>query len=249
MAYLVFYTLNRIYEGILSVLLSKNQQFKVLDLFCKAGGASYGMFWTLPKSIHITGVDNEIQNNYPFNFIKADYREIDLSRYNFIWASPPCQIHSKITPKNYKQFHIDLIPDVRNRLINSGIDYCIENVPGSTLKPTLKLHGGMFGEKIKKLRYFETSFFILNPGEMKSINFPLSIAGPDEKKYRLDWMTIDESRNAVPPIYSYYILSSYFEQKFCNRYSWLKDKKDCNINSPDEAKNLCNNEHRLNQKL
>ena len=35
----------------------KKPKFRILDLFCKASGASYGMFWVDPLNIDITGVD------------------------------------------------------------------------------------------------------------------------------------------------------------------------------------------------
>jgi DNA (cytosine-5)-methyltransferase 1 len=64
-----------------------NKKLKILDLFCKAGGASWGIYWVDPKNLEITGSDIETQPRYPFNFILSDFRNIKLDEYDFIWAS------------------------------------------------------------------------------------------------------------------------------------------------------------------
>lgn len=200
----------------------KTQKFKILDLFCKAGGASYGMFWIDPVNIEINGVDIEFQKNYPFKFIQADFRDVDLSNYDFIWASPPCQIHSRATKPEFKKNHIDLIPETRSFLNYYNKPFVIENVPSSTLNVNLKLYGEMFHLDFRKERWFETSFFILAPGN-KRIK-PLKIfSGNDRSRHvtnPLKWMNYKEFKNSVPPEYSYYILKSYLEsQSYFSRAS------------------------------
>ena len=65
---------------------------KLLDLYCKAGGASMGLH---QAGFEVVGVDIQEQPNYPFEFIKADVLELKpdwLKSRNFdaAWASPPC---------------------------------------------------------------------------------------------------------------------------------------------------------------
>jgi DNA (cytosine-5)-methyltransferase 1 len=193
------------------------QKFKIIDLFCKAGGASYGMFWVDPLHIEITGVDIDPQPRYPFKFIQSDFRDVDLSGYDFTWASPPCPFHSKATKPEFKKNHSDLIPQVRTKLIDSKIPFTIEGVPSSKSLPVnLKLRGEMFKIPYRKERWFETSFFILSPGQ-KRISPEFTLDGERYSKdckhlIGVDWMNYNEYKNAVPPEYSYYILKSYLEQ-------------------------------------
>ncbi len=143
---------------------------KILDLFCGVGGASYGYY--LAGCDDITGVDNNPYHaqDYPFHFMCADAIEFlkneDLSQFDFIHASPPCQRYSKSTAMFKKQGkeYPDLIPVVRELLKKSGKPYVIENVLNSPLRPDLYLRGDMFGLKTLKKRVFECSFFIMQPG-------------------------------------------------------------------------------------
>src|SRR5580658_6375512 len=68
----------------------------LLDLFCGAGGAAWGYHLA---GFTVVGVDNKRQPNYPFEFIQADVFDLmdhDLSDFDFIHASPPCQDHTQL---------------------------------------------------------------------------------------------------------------------------------------------------------
>ena len=138
---------------------------RALDLFCGGGGAALGLAWA---GFDVTGVDINFQKNYPFRFIMADalVLPVDLSDFDFIWASPPCQAYSvasKPQPDFEARNYPALIPDVRSLL--EGHPYtCVENVVGAPLKKCVILSGPSMGlPRIERRRIFETSFFMLFP--------------------------------------------------------------------------------------
>lgn len=129
---------------------------RLLDLFCKAGGAGYG-YWQ--AGFDVVGVDIEPQKRYPFTFIQADALEY-LARhggeYDAIHASPPCQAFSKMKnpDKAHRKAHPDLVDPVRELLMRTGRPYIIENVPGAPLLSPVTLCGSQFGLKVYRHRVF-----------------------------------------------------------------------------------------------
>ena len=196
----------------------------ILDLFCCAGGAAVGLNRAFPDA-KITGVDNKEQKNYPFNFVLADALEYDLSDYDFIWASPPCQAYSEATPITTKGNHPKLIHIIREKLIKSGKPYIIENVEGARrdLINPIMLCGTMFGLKVWRHRYFETSFDIILTPMCNHIGHPVTINPPanarkhqgkrdfekEKKAMKIDWMNKNEISQAIPPAYSEWLGNEY----------------------------------------
>lgn len=135
------------------------RKFRLLDLFCGAGGASVGYH---RAGFEVVGVDINPQPFYPFDFHQQDALNFPLSGFDAVHASPPCQVHSCLSHLAGSQ-HRDLIPQTRERLATSGKPYIIENVPGSPLIHPLKLCGTMFGLKapcgaqLRRHRLFEMS--------------------------------------------------------------------------------------------
>jgi DNA (cytosine-5)-methyltransferase 1 len=210
---------------------------RALDLFCGAGGASMGLH---RAGFDVTGVDIKPQPRYPFRFVQADALEppFDLTKFDFIWASPPCQAYSvaahmmRLGGKAYP----DLVVLVRRMLVESGVAYAIENVPGSPLIHPTKLRGTMFPElRVVRERWFETSWFMLQPmqvNEPRNLIFDhgyVSVAGHGTQGWAhkrglrwsadlmrkcmgIDWMNRNELSQAIPPAYSEFIGRAFLAQ-------------------------------------
>lgn len=214
---------------------------KLLDLYCKAGGCSAGY---TKAGFEVTGVDINPQPNYPFTFIQADALEIlrdaeFISQFDVIAASPPCQFHSKAKSlslaRNGGKYgdHLDLIPETRALLEETGKPYIIENVAGAPLINPVKLFGSQFKNLYtQRERWFETNMDLKEPeiakqkmktpaagngiGEDGSISICGSggVRGLNSKQIRLywgfalggiDWMTRDELAEAIPPAYTEFL--------------------------------------------
>jgi len=93
---------------------------------------------------------------------------LDLSNYDFVWASPPCQAHTSMKAMHNARRHVDLIPATRAKLAAWGGPYIIENVPGAPLHGAVTLCGTMFGlgidgAELRRHRLFESNVPFLTP--------------------------------------------------------------------------------------
>lgn len=203
---------------------------RCLDLFCCAGGATRGLQLA---GYHVTGVDIRPQPHYVGErFVQDDAmawlrgeRE-PLDSFDLVWASPPCQRYSVLTPTAYKAGHPDLLPVVLDLLRHQGVPYIAENVEGtqSMMRNPIVLCGSMFGLNIWRHRWFEignTDAFFLLPSCNHSFK-PVLISGrgmsiengrhvtESSKAVKMaaigiDWMTIKELDEAIPPAYSQFL--------------------------------------------
>lgn len=183
----------------------------LLDLFCGAGGASWGYHLA---GFDVTGIDNRPQPRYPLRFFQADALEYLFKygeEYDVIHASPPCQAYSRATLISRRPGHADLIAQVRAALVQTHAPFVIENVPGSPLQNFLVLHGSMFGLVLFRERWFEC-----NPPLYFSPAIPRTDYKPADLFHRpikatvsaalgIDWMTTREMRQAIPPAYTKWI--------------------------------------------
>jgi len=200
----------------------------IVDLFCKAGGASMGYHRAFPNA-RIVGVDIEPQPNYPFEFIQADALTFDLSGYDFIAASPPCQLFTVYRNNHRQTFKPveNLIPQTRERLQAAGVPYVIENVPKAPLIDPIRLCGTSFPSlEVRRHRLFECSFPVKPPpcdhGRLTERKYPGSTNRPNGRtvcnvgEYRvpvaqqriamdIDWMNLGELAEAIPPAYTEFI--------------------------------------------
>ena len=137
-----------------------------LDLFCGGGGTCLGL---QAAGFEVVGVDINSRHGhvYPGHFICGDILTLpmDLSQFDFIWASPPCQRFSYQLgnrPKIAEQ-HPDLIEPTRV-IVSVAPFWCIENVAKAPLKKTFSLTGPQVGlPKLWRRRIFEANFFLLEP--------------------------------------------------------------------------------------
>lgn len=217
--------------------------FRVLDLFCGAGGAAMGLHRAWPDA-EIIGVDIAPQKHFPFEFVQADAMAFPIDGADFVWASPPCQQHTPASNIRKAQGYTfpDFIAPLRERLIASGKPFTIENVPGAPLGYSIKLCGLMFGLPSLRHRYFETSFPCLAPphirhskgmclrgeaftvtghtgGARRDANghnggrYRLATAPQARKAMGIDWMTRIEIAQAVPPAYSEFVARQFRREK------------------------------------
>ena len=183
----------------------------------------------------VMGVDIKPQPHYPFIFIQADALAYPLEGYDAYWARPPCQAFSTIAKQNRvlcpsKYDHPDLIAPTRNRLIETGKPFIIENVQGAPLINPVRLCGSWFGLNLHRHRLFETNFGVLgtpcshywqkprfrslDKRRTKQLASVVGVHGhinySGERDLReaamgIDWMDSDELVEAIPPAYAEYL--------------------------------------------
>lgn len=142
------------------------KKYRLLDLFCGAGGAAVGYH---RAGFEVVGVDIKPQKHYPFKFHQADAMTYPLDGFDVIHASPPCQRYSQMRflskARNCGQYpvHPDLLDGVRKRLEADGKPFIIENVPQSPIRKDITLCGTMFGLKVYRHRHFESNIRLLQP--------------------------------------------------------------------------------------
>lgn len=211
------------------IFMRMTRKRKLLDLYCKAGGAAVGYACSSSKEFEIVGVDIAPQKNYPFQFIQSDAIEF-LEKYgkefDVIHASPPCQRNSTMTKGLWKDrlaSHPELIEPTRDILKSLGKPYVIENVPTAPLIDPVVLCGSMFGLKVRRHRLFESNFHIpqlecdhKSQGRVVAVyghsggsskRDGIKFGGVDTWKAAMGiyWMTGAELAEAIPPAYTEYI--------------------------------------------
>ena len=208
---------------------------RALDLFCCAGGATKGL---QRAGFHVTGVDIEPQPKYcGDNFIQANALTMNPAKirdaYDFIWASPPCQNYSSST-KTWKakgREYVDLIAATRALLVSTGKPFCIENVGGAPLIMPVMLCGPMFGLRVYRHRFFESSVLIYQPEHRPHTHRQVKMGRPPrdgefvqavghfsgvpEAREAMDipWMGQKELAQAIPPAYSEWIVKQIMVSK------------------------------------
>jgi hypothetical protein len=204
----------------------------LLDLFCGAGGCTKGY---QEAGFHVVGVDIDPQPNYCGDvFLQADAMRVlqlltrdgllrigdDMAGMQFraIHASPPCQAFADVTKWTGNQAdHPELVAPTRKLLLATGLPYVMENVRKAPLRACYMLCGSMFGLPIRRHRYFETNWAdptktwgSVPPCGHSPDDFSFDHGGKQlESVYRdamgCGWMTVEGSRQAIPPAYAKFI--------------------------------------------
>lgn len=185
----------------------------------------------------VVGVDIVPQPNYPHEFYQYDALNLpesfDLSTFDAIHASPPCQEFSDLKSLT-KNAYVNLIPEARALLLASGLPYIIENVERSPLIDPITLCGTMFPPlRVIRHRIFETNWPLEQPkhpppphprvfthdkrkkhyGKLDQNTSFIQVTGGGNSTIEnkrdamgIDWMHRREELNeAVPPAYTRYI--------------------------------------------
>lgn len=206
---------------------------RLLDLFCGAGGAAMG-YHLAGFDVVGVDINPQPNYPFEFHQMDVLELSVNWMwrEFDAIHASPPCQAFSKQTADRSK--HINLIPTTRMYLAATGRPYVIENVEGtlSHLINPIRLCGSSFGLDIRRHRYFEANWPIVGKPcdhawqtpRFRSLNIANVRAGKlasvvgvhghinypgeqdiREKAMQIDWMSIKELTQAIPPAYTEYI--------------------------------------------
>lgn len=208
------------------------KRWRLLDLFCRAGGASVGY---TRAGFEVWGNDHAFFKTYPFPMIVADalvlLREIAfLDLFDVVHASPPCQENSitrnlrNAQGKQLKEDGADLIAPVRDALRTWGGVYVIENVPGSSLVNYATVCGQSdLALGVRRHRWFESNVPLVGTvcrhddfprpiGVYGSPNDDIPNGGRTARNLTegreamgIDWMGWNDLKEAIPPSYTEHI--------------------------------------------
>jgi DNA (cytosine-5)-methyltransferase 1 len=207
-----------------------DEQPRLVDLFCKAGGMTKGY---QRAGFYVIGVDIEPQPNYCGDeFIQADATDPlnwpEIATLAAVHASPPCQFGTayKRRPDHVRDSP-NLIPEMRRLLKWSGLPYVIENLwlnRKHLINPVL-LCGSMFGLDVERHRGFETNWPLTGmvcdhsawaprfPSATNRENLRKTVEigawriplATQQAAMGVDWMTLPELSEAIPPAYAEFI--------------------------------------------
>lgn len=201
---------------------------RLLDLFCGAGGCTKGY---QQAGFYVVGVDNRPQPRYCGDlFHHADALEALTDRkwiasFDAIHASPPCQEYSsagKAAKVTDGKVYVDLYEPTRALLEQTGLPWVIENVTAAPSRSGIVLCGSMFGLPIQRHRTFESSELILSPFFCNHKPDAITVTGHTPQQWLggkrrgvgreryeaamgIDWMTVAELVQAIPPAYTRFI--------------------------------------------
>ncbi|WP_280220151.1 DNA methylase [Nocardia neocaledoniensis] len=201
---------------------------RLLDLYCKAGGASMGYHLA---GFDVTGVDIDPQPRYPFTFVQGDALEILAAHgheFDAIAASPPCHDHTTLVSRAGINGSGWLLDATLEALAAQPLPWIVENVMGAEMRSDVVLCGSMFGLRTYRHRKFAVDHRI--PWLPSVPWHPAHTTRTSTKKRRrdfdagmnisitgdvsawlgpacmgIDWMTGPELAQAIPPAYTHHL--------------------------------------------
>jgi DNA (cytosine-5)-methyltransferase 1 len=199
---------------------------RLLDLFCGAGGAAMGYH---RAGFDVVGVDIAPQPNYPFEFYQGDALECGSDvGYDAIHASPPCQQFSQMSKcrPGLAATYPNHVPATRELLRATGLPYVIENVVGAPLENPIMICGSGLGLTLQRHRLFESNVALWGVPCIHGANAwnpdyghatgrkrrRVPVIGEwrirkelQDEAMGIDWMTLPELSEALPPAYTEHI--------------------------------------------
>jgi DNA (cytosine-5)-methyltransferase 1 len=208
---------------------------RILDLFCGAGGCAKGYhdagFDVI--GVDIKPQPNypfTFRQQDALEFLDECMSWPSRLWFDAVHASPPCQSFTAYRRKGHGvgDGYPNLIPLTRELLEASGLPYVIENVTGarSHLVDPVMFCGSSFGLDVRRHRLFETNFPLEAPPCDHAWQTPRFPAATNRKPHsrrtveigvwriplevqqramRIDWMTLPELSEAIPPAYTAHI--------------------------------------------
>ncbi|MEV0545559.1 DNA methylase [Nocardia salmonicida] len=208
--------------------MNSSSRPRLLDLYCKAGGASMGYH---RAGFDVTGVDIEPQPRYPFTFVQGDALEFLTAHgheFDAIAASPPCHDHTPLASRAGINGSGWLLGATLDQLAAQPVPWVVENVMGAPMRTDVRLCGSMFGLRTYRHRKFaidpripllpavpwhpphtvRTSTRDRRTGFAGGMNISItgdvgSWLGP--ACMGIDWMTGSELAQAIPPAYTHHL--------------------------------------------
>lgn len=198
------------------------QTYRLLDLFCCAGGAGKGY---TDAGFEVVGVDINPQPNYPFEFVQADALEFardNIHLFDAVHGSPPCQEWTALHALHPDEEYPQLIEPTRSLFEESGLPFVIENVIPAPLNKdqSVVLCADNLGLRTVRHRRFEYGGGLVldqpehRPHRAKTATshrrerwaegWHVSVTGDvgvylGPEALGIDWMTGDELCQAIPP--------------------------------------------------
>ncbi len=200
---------------------------RLLDLFSGAGGAARGY---QRAGFYVVGVDVNPQPRYAGDeFIQGDAMTFPLEGFDVIHASPPCQKFS-ITAnlaraQGKKASDVDLLTPIRERLIDWGGQYIIENVKGAPMRDPIVVCGQSeeLGMRVRRHRLFESNLPLVgttcahkdfprpvgiyySPGDEIPSGGKTAVDLADgQDAMGIDWMKWGELKESIPPAFAEHV--------------------------------------------
>lgn len=206
----------------------KQPGIKVLDICCCSGVSAEGI---IQAGAQVLGVDIVKPSYYPGTFLLQDATTLTvdfLRKFDFVWASPPCQLFSDGTAvaRAKGKHYPNLIPHVTELMNSAGVPGAMENVCESGIRPDFMLCGTMFGMNLQRHRHIQCfhwqpkytklycnhepyrgNYLVLAGGFKGSVHYAAEVMRCYPGRLR------SEIKEGVPPAYSKFVFDTWINNR------------------------------------